>query len=391
MSTVEAPGVREATKPSLQSSPTGSAWKRVLHGGRGVAATKAGAFLRQAFASAIITLALAEVSLRIYNEFHQLPIFYTTSYNRFRAKPFSADYDGFHINSRGFKDVEFQTQKAPDIFRILGIGDSFSFGAVPYPNNYLTLLRSELNHRGQRVELINMGIPGTGPIDYLSLFVNEGLELKPNMVLLSFSIGSDFEGQQSRSWLSYSYAATAIKFVIDFQTKFEGKIIHGDTKYDDDSVTFTDAEYLKLEQAKTFIFVKNNAAFLRDFAAAWTHVVTMKQICEREGIEFVVVVIPDEVQVNEQLKRQVINAYGLPTDRFDFRLPNDLLATKFNEDKVAYIDLLDEFKSASANSKLYKANDSHWNIAGNRKAADVIRAHLLADWQCSDRRSSECR
>ena len=41
-------------------------------------------------------------------------------------------------------------------------------------------------------ELINMGIPGIGPREYLAVFIHEGLQLKPDMVLLSFFIGNDF-------------------------------------------------------------------------------------------------------------------------------------------------------------------------------------------------------
>ena len=127
-------------------------------------------FSGQAFIILFITFALAEVTFRIYNSIKPSPIFYSTSYNRFRGKPFSSDYDSFHLNSRGFKDVEHSTQKAAGTFRILGIGDSFAFGVVPYTNNYLTLLKDKLNRNGKRVELINMGIPGTDPADYLSGF-----------------------------------------------------------------------------------------------------------------------------------------------------------------------------------------------------------------------------
>src|SRR3954451_18070285 len=79
----------------------------------------------------LITVGLSELSLRLYNYFDPLPIFYSDTYNRFRGKPFATDYS-FHLNSRGFKDVEFSTAKAPGTIRILGVGDSFAFGVVPY-------------------------------------------------------------------------------------------------------------------------------------------------------------------------------------------------------------------------------------------------------------------
>jgi hypothetical protein len=330
--------------------------------------------------TAIITIALAELTLRIYNRIQPQPIFYSSSYNRFRAKPFSADYNGFHLNSRGFKDVEFSTGKPEGTFRILGIGGSFAFGLVPYAYNYLTLLEKELNGNGKRSEVINMGIPGAGPIDYLSLFIHEGLELKPDMLLLSFFISNDFK-EQFRNWLSYSYTATAIKSLIDLNTKFEGKTIHGDWKYDDDSATFTDAEYLKLEYARSQIFLRQNKHFERDFAAAWSHLQELKIVCDRKRILFTIVLIPDEVQVNAMLKKQVVDSYRLSPEAFDFSLPNNMLTAKFRGSNIDYIDLLDEFATASLTKRLYKLNDSHWNIAGNRTASDIIAKHILFGWK----------
>jgi hypothetical protein len=122
----------------------------------------------------LISFVTAEVGLRIYNHFDPLPIFYDHSYKRFRGKPF-AQTPGFRLNSKGFKDVEYQKEKKDGAFRILGIGDSFAYGVVPYENNYLTLVEEKLKQQGANVELINMGIPAIGPRECLSLFVNEGL------------------------------------------------------------------------------------------------------------------------------------------------------------------------------------------------------------------------
>ena len=382
MDTSKSSNLRDSPSPTRLPRPVIITLKSRLRGfnlgdrAKIIRPRKALLFFVQAFIIIFITFALAEVTLRIYNWIKPQPIFYSTSYNRFRAKPLSPDYDGFRLNSHGFKDVEFNTEKVDGTFRILGIGDSFAFGVVPYANNYLTLLEDELNRNGRHVELLNMGIPGTGPIDYLSLFVHEGLQLNPDMVLLSFFIGNDFE-EQSRSLLSYSYAASAVKFLIDFNTKFEGQIIHGDGAYDDNINTFTDAQYLKLEHARSFIFLRQKRPFEHDFIAAWSHVRELKDICDRKGIRFSVVVIPDEVQINDQLKQKVIEAYRLSPESFDFTLPNNMLIAKFHENDIDYIDLRDAFASISKSTRLYKPNDSHWNIAGNRVASEIIAKHML--------------
>jgi hypothetical protein len=41
------------------------------------------------------------------------------------------------------------------------------------------------------------------------------------------------------------------------------------------------------------------------------------------------------------------------------------------------LDLLDGFASASTRVSLYKPNDTHWNIAGNKLAAEIIENSLF--------------
>src|SRR5215831_17849924 len=152
---------------------------------------------RDALMITLITFALGELGLRIYNYVDALPIFYNESYNRWRGKPFAPN-GSFHLNSKGFNDVEFSAKKVAGTTRILGIGDSFAFGIVPYEYNYLTLIEKNLKQSGHDVEVINMGIPSIGPREYLSLLVNEGFALEPDRVVLSFFIGNDFEGQRRK-------------------------------------------------------------------------------------------------------------------------------------------------------------------------------------------------
>jgi hypothetical protein len=115
------------------------------------------AFSGQATIIIAITLLLCEASLHLYNYFYPLPIFYTDSYNRWRPQ-----FD-YKLNSRGFNDVEHEARKSPGTFRILGIGDSFAFGVVPYRVNYLKLLEDDLNRARPPVEVINMGDSGHRP------------------------------------------------------------------------------------------------------------------------------------------------------------------------------------------------------------------------------------
>jgi hypothetical protein len=335
------------------------------------------AFSGQVAAISVITLVLCEITLHVYDYFYPLPIFYTDSYNRWRGKPFADDYD-FKLNSKGFKDVEHQTRKSPGTFRILGIGDSFVYGVVPHWANYLTLLEHDLNRTRSPVEIINMGISATGPHDYLNLLGLEGLDLEPDMVLLSFFIGNDFEVPDRSE--KYFYMKSLVKFVVARYFAFAPSLSPGNRAYDDDAPTFTDDTFMKIEISRSWVFQKDDEALQGKAAAALAYLSQIKEICDRRNVRLVIVLIPDEMQVNAALQRSVVAASKLAPDAFDFARPNHLLATELTSRDIDYLDLLEEFISASIDARLYKPNDTHWNINGNNIAEKLILQHLLREF-----------
>lgn len=331
--------------------------------------------LRQTFVIIIITLVLAEIAFRVFNYVKPSFIFHDSSYNRFRGKPHEPIY-GFALNSRGFNDVEFGAKKEEGAYRVLGLGDSFAFGIVPNQYNYLTLLEEGLNKDGKKVELINMGIPGIGPKDYLSLLNDEGLELEPDMVLLSFFIGNDFmRSAEERSLYTYSYVASFINYLISAPRE---RLV-ASAEYNDSDPTFSDPKFVGLESDRSEIYRKQNPSFEGDFAEAMGHLASIKKLCDERKISLALVLIPDEVQINRTLQSKVLllKGFNASPDDFDFALPNKLMAAKLKELKIKFVDLLDSFAAESSRKALYKPNDSHWNIAGNELAARVIQEALF--------------
>lgn len=330
----------------------------------------------------LIAAVLTEVAFRIYGRLNPTFIFYSGSYNRLRATPLSYHYD-FRVNSRGFKDVEFNSAKRAGTFRILGLGDSFAYGIVPYEHNYYTVLEKGLRRAGHEVELINMGIGGVGPKDYLSLLVKEGLELDPDMVIVSFFIGNDFSDptvdKTAMPLHSYSYLATFVKYVVDVRRKFKGQPMlarpHALETYHDDRPTFEDAYFLDLEVGRSEIFREASTVFDSQFQEAVGYLKQIKAMCDARRIALIVVMIPDEVQVNPALQAEVMRVKALTAqpDHFDFALPNRRLRARLLEDGIRYVELLDEFVAAGRGAILYKPKDTHWNIAGNRLAAQIIQ------------------
>jgi len=329
--------------------------------------------LMQAALILLITLTLAEAVLRLYQHVSPSFIFYSDSYSRYRGKPFADDWD-FKLNSLGFKDTEFGP-KRPDVYRIAAIGDSFAFGVVPYRYNYLTILEELLGGESRRkggVEVLNLGIPGIGPKEYLTLFVNEVLALEPDMLLLSLFIGNDFL-ESKRDWWTHSYLATLIHYVLTLQEEFEGRVIHGAGPYCDDCPGFDLDAYLAIAQARSAHYLSADTSFPPSLLAALHYLELMQTICTDRGIPLLVAIIPDELQINAELESQLRRKYypGVPDEGWDITRPNRLLASELERLGIDFLDLYPAFKTLPQ-QRLYRLRDSHWNIPGNRLAAETI-------------------
>jgi lysophospholipase L1-like esterase len=325
----------------------------------------------------LISFFLGEIGLRVYDYFIPIFIFYTPSYNRYRGKPFANDYY-FKLNPMGFKDEEF-TERDENIYRVIGIGDSFTYGVVPYKYNYLTLLESQLQKENINIEVFNMGIMSTGPIDYLSLFFREGLALEPDMVLLSFFIGNDLLPPTKRNAISYSYVASLFYYIYTILQKYPGHIFHEISIYCDNCSTFNHKTYLEIEKRRSFIYLKKNKSKITHLADnALVYLNKIQEICRINNIKFVVILIPDELQISHDLESEVRNSFYPNIEDNDWisTLPNKILAGKLKNLGIHYIDLYEYFKNKSRQQRLYKSLDTHWNIFGNQLAANIIQNYI---------------
>lgn len=332
-------------------------------------------FLMQVAFILLITIVLGEVGLRAYNMAYPTFVFYDDSYNRFRGKPHSYNF-GFRLNSKGFKDEEI-LEKRTGVYRILGIGDSFAFGIVPYDQSYLTLLERKFQEQSFDAEVINFGIPSIGPKDYLSLLLDEGLDLEPDMLLLSFFTGNDFGESEPRKLQSYSYVASLLQYFLSLFQNYEGQLILAGAEYCDDCPTLNEDEHLKVEFIRSFVYDKSSPRFSAYFERAMVHLRKISDICREKNIDLLVVVIPDEIQINAKLEANVLSKFypEITADKWDITQPNERLAAELDRLGINNIDLYKYFKE-NPTAQYYKPRDSHWNVAGNELAAVTITNYI---------------
>ncbi|HYV17856.1 MAG TPA: SGNH/GDSL hydrolase family protein [Verrucomicrobiae bacterium] len=328
----------------------------------------------------LLSFACAEVALRIFQRIHPTFLLSESSYNRFRGRPGDVVF-GMPLNSGGFKDVEHPRDKPAGTYRIVALGDSFAFGSVPYEDNYLTLLGQRLSTETRIVEVINMGVSGAGPQDYLALLLDEGLAYRPDLVLVSFFVGNDFTDTKrvNQSSRPRSAVATLVRSVHGLLFRNAG-LLPATDHYDDTAKSWTDDTYLAMERDRTRIYEPGGTG-RRIYLDAIEFLARIQSVCADHDIGLAVVIIPDELQVRPDLRRRVMGAPGDTTKGLDFGLPNRFLEEQLTTRRIDHCDLLDRFAGASEREVLYKPNDSHWNLAGNRLAADVLAGFLAPGLQ----------
>lgn len=104
----------------------------------------------------------------------------------------SADFKySVYINSIGIRDREMPRERG-DAFRILAIGDSYTYGwGVDVENTWMRILETQLRETGQNVEILNLGKPGAGPPFYSELAEKAIPMLRPDLVLICMLQGND--------------------------------------------------------------------------------------------------------------------------------------------------------------------------------------------------------
>ena len=124
---------------------------------------------------------------------------YTAKSKRFKLMKPHADMRIFgarvQTNDLGFRDNRASIPaKEPREFRIVVIGDSFTFGpGVEYEHLYTSLLRSRLARTHPEANVINLAVEGYNIIQYEGVLEEVAQRLQPDLVVVAMFPVNDFE------------------------------------------------------------------------------------------------------------------------------------------------------------------------------------------------------
>jgi hypothetical protein len=333
------------------------------------------------------------------------------AYYRHTKEGFSEGY----FNSHGFRDYERTYEKAANTFRILVLGDSYVEALqVALSDAFPALLEKRLNEHStaMRFEVLNLGQSGFGTADEYMRYVNFGVKYSPDLVILAFLSGNDFQDNSKffspESHLFYFAFDKNHNLVIDrsvidnYQRSLAlpKRLFQYLARKSYLVNLISERLYLLRKEIWTNRFQKHFAEsrpqgmgqkldeldglniYLPDPSEHWQEafdltkalILKFRDSVEEHGARFVVVTLTNAAQVHPHIQQRLNKTYGLP---FDYGKPDRMLEEFAQQNGIPFLKLMPTFLEYHLKTGKYlhgfgSGEGGHWNENGHCLAAEKI-------------------
>jgi lysophospholipase L1-like esterase len=279
----------------------------------------------------------------------------------FKTDEFKVEYEH---NSLGLRDTEHAFVKPGNTFRILGLGDSFTYGsAVAFEHTYLYQLEKKINigmNSNLKAEIIKAGLPMYQPMSERILLEHYGQKFQPDLILVGI-LPNDIIG----TYLSMDATAVVTDdgYLISKEADMFGTAGKWFYLHSQFARTLLSGIISKMREADGISNITNNDAV---FNLAWKKIEeelsNMIALSKKITSNIVFVYIPQKNTLQDE----------------DVPLVNRLLDfTKSNG--VTFIDTSPGMRIAARNELLYWKEDNHCNQKGYSVIADIVYADLKSN------------
>lgn len=266
------------------------------------------------------------------------------------------------INSQGMRDFEYSTNKSDDTFRIIILGDSFTFGeGVAQDSNYPTLLEKKLNSYiyKKKYEVLNFGVSGYNTIQEAELLKNKSLKYNPDLVIVGYFI-DDVEETKSFGRKPLQIKRTLLLRLYEFIIEhfYFAKYI----QFRLSDLTSKIGIVLFPEYGTYFSSLYNNSSL--NYVKTKKEFEKMANLTERENIKILVVIFPVMTNLND--------AYPY------FSMHNQIIEECMNNN-FHILDLFPYFKGKDVRDSIIGVYDAHPNEDSYKIAAEAIHKKLIGE------------
>ncbi|MGQ0811537.1 MAG: SGNH/GDSL hydrolase family protein [Nitrospiraceae bacterium] len=272
------------------------------------------------------------------------------------------------INSHGFRDEEHAWEKERDTLRILGLGDSFTFGwGVSHKETFLKQLEPLVHHAtGRQAETISAGVPGWGLNQYYLYLKTIGVKYSPDVVVLAYFTddlpGSILEAipanEQYRGGLQFKGGACHYSRLYNFSKSLGNQIRQKNRVTRIEFLHNQDARRAEWSKRPNYLTTEGipetNGTYERLLS---DYLSRIKQIADDHGAVLVVMYIPDISQIYHPEVQYI----------------NRALADLTRSHGIPFVDMTPLFERAPDIGTYYLwPRDPHTNAAGHRAMARAL-------------------
>jgi hypothetical protein len=299
------------------------------------------------------------------------------------------------INSAGMRDREHHKNKPGGTKRILVLGDSFTSGLEVNADEVFTrVIQNLVPHEW---EILNFGINGFGPTQYLLLLKQRAIHYQPDVVIVVVYVGNDFDDVGGAlDWIR-GYHRPRARLDNDEQLMIENIPVpesaqHARTAMKSSSrvsfkshlVNFVRKQLKNKRELENMpeevrLFRKNPSVQMSQAFTLMREVVNeTARFSQSHGAEFVVVIAPTIVQVYDTKYWSMIKeGYALREEDYDLQLPNKFIQQVASDLDIRVLDLTPLLRSVASKGKLlYYPKNRHWNRAGHSVVGHAIHGWL---------------
>ena len=289
-------------------------------------------------------------------------------------------------NGDGLRDIEHAVNKSENVYRIIALGDSFTFGwGINQEDAWWKILENMLNNedKERKYEIINLGVWMYTFDQQLLRLKDKGLKYKPDLVIqgiywphLKTIATHQWVVDNEGNLLSINDPTIYVNEDNLLKTKDKNILLHSLKKHSKLlNAIISRLQILLLRHrliSDDLLFLRGDSVVTHSdtWQKALESIHQTKEILAKKGINYVVFFIPRDVQVS---KREWSPLYlDIMNDQlYQDEFPQKIFSNFFLKEKIPYLDLLSVFRK-DYSPDLYYVTDPHWTKEGHRLAGEQI-------------------
>lgn len=293
-------------------------------------------------------------------------------------------------NSKGLRDRDFSYKKSSRVFRILVLGDSWTFGSgVEGGKTYPKVLEKLLNQKypEKEWEVVNSGVSAYGTFNELAFLKKEGVKYSPDLIILGFFPVNDIFDNASpyrfkvnengelisrKSKQGFFYRIKVFIRLHSHLFRFAGDRYHLFLYY-------TGLEKPERDSCEIF-----KTSYSDPIRKAWKKtenlILQIWEIAKSNDSKFLIVNIPRLYQVYPHHWSKFVKMYQQNSISLDSEKPSKHLNAFGKRHGILVLDLIPLLKKHSFPESLYllPAN-GHWSADGHAVTAEYILEKIIIE------------